>query len=61
MSEDQKHIEDHQNSGGSEDDLDLPFLDLSTIVVATDNFSMKNKIGEGGFGPVYKVIHLSVK
>lgn len=23
---------------------------------ATDNFSPSNKIGEGGFGPVYKVI-----
>ncbi|XP_061337975.1 G-type lectin S-receptor-like serine/threonine-protein kinase At4g27290 isoform X2 [Gastrolobium bilobum] len=46
--------EGDQNRGGSEDDLDLPFLDLSTIVTATDNFSIKNKIGEGGFGPVYK-------
>ncbi|KEH30777.1 Serine/Threonine kinase family protein [Medicago truncatula] len=35
------------------DDLDLPLLDLSTIITATDNFSEKNKIGEGGFGPVY--------
>ncbi|RDY05071.1 G-type lectin S-receptor-like serine/threonine-protein kinase, partial [Mucuna pruriens] len=46
-------IED-QNRGGTEDDLDLPLLDLSTIVTATDNFSIENKIGEGGFGPVYK-------
>ncbi|KAK7342662.1 hypothetical protein VNO80_25618 [Phaseolus coccineus] len=43
-----------QNREGSEDDLDLPSLDLSTIVTATNNFSIKNKIGEGGFGPVYK-------
>nr|WIL59861.1 nodulation protein [Melilotus officinalis] len=35
------------------DDLDLPLLNLSTIITATDNFSEKNKIGEGGFGPVY--------
>ncbi|CAN4083863.1 unnamed protein product [Withania somnifera] len=28
--------------------------DLSTIRVATDNFSSTNKLGEGGFGPVYK-------
>ncbi|XP_061358758.1 G-type lectin S-receptor-like serine/threonine-protein kinase At4g27290 [Gastrolobium bilobum] len=37
-----------------EDDLDLPLLDLSAIASATNNFSMNNKIGEGGFGPVYK-------
>ena len=29
---------------------------MSTIVKATDNFSISNKLGEGGFGPVYKVI-----
>ncbi|KAG5119356.1 hypothetical protein JHK82_033776 [Glycine max] len=43
-----------QNRGGSEENIDLPLLDLSTIVIATDNFSINNKIGEGGFGPVYK-------
>ncbi|XP_027355249.1 G-type lectin S-receptor-like serine/threonine-protein kinase At4g27290 [Abrus precatorius] len=43
-----------QNRGGNEDDLDLPLLDHSTVVTATDNFSIKNKIGEGGFGPVYQ-------
>ncbi|KAJ6847093.1 receptor-like serine/threonine-protein kinase SD1-8 [Iris pallida] len=34
-------------------DLDLPLFDLTTIVAATDNFSAKNKLGEGGFGPVF--------
>ncbi|KAL1805509.1 hypothetical protein ACET3Z_028577 [Daucus carota] len=28
---------------------------LSTMVAATDNFSFSNKLGEGGFGTVYKV------
>ena len=37
---------------------DLLFLDLSTIVVATDNFSPFKKLGQGGFGPVYKVVSL---
>jgi hypothetical protein len=27
-----------------------------TIKVATNNFSEENKLGEGGFGAVYKVI-----
>ena len=38
-------------------DLELPFFDLSTIKKATDNFSSNNKLGEGGFGPVYKVTY----
>ncbi|KAK9133691.1 hypothetical protein Scep_013219 [Stephania cephalantha] len=36
------------------EDLDLPLFDWSTIVTVTSNFSYLNKIGEGGFGPVYK-------
>ncbi|KAJ0962893.1 hypothetical protein J5N97_028015 [Dioscorea zingiberensis] len=35
-------------------DLELPLLDFGTIVSATENFSADNKLGEGGFGPVYK-------
>lgn len=30
-------------------------FDLLTLQVATDNFHDKNKLGEGGFGTVYKV------
>ncbi|PNX94604.1 G-type lectin S-receptor-like serine/threonine-protein kinase [Trifolium pratense] len=47
---------DLEGDNGSEDqdDLDLPLLAYSTLVTATNNFSIKNKIGEGGFGPVYK-------
>lgn len=33
----------------------LPFFSLASITAATDNFSGENKLGEGGFGPVYKV------
>ncbi|KAG5234837.1 G-type lectin S-receptor serine/threonine-protein kinase [Salix suchowensis] len=33
---------------------DLPLFDLSAIAAATDNFSDANKLGEGGFGSVYK-------
>ncbi|XP_028800711.1 G-type lectin S-receptor-like serine/threonine-protein kinase At4g27290 [Neltuma alba] len=48
-----KSVDQDQNNGKHSEDLDLPFLDLSTIVIATGNFSINNKIGEGGFGPVY--------
>ncbi|PQQ01759.1 uncharacterized protein Pyn_15605 [Prunus yedoensis var. nudiflora] len=33
---------------------DLTIFDLNSIVAATNNFSTANKLGEGGFGPVYK-------
>ena len=39
-----------------EEDLELPLFDTYTIATATNNFSFTNKIGEGGFGPVYKVL-----
>jgi hypothetical protein len=38
------------------EDSDLPIFDFSIIVKATDSFAIRNKLGEGGFGPVYKVI-----
>ncbi|KAK9907865.1 hypothetical protein M0R45_000052 [Rubus argutus] len=33
---------------------ELQFFDLNTLVAATDNFSDVNKLGQGGFGCVYK-------
>ncbi|KAI3675486.1 hypothetical protein L1987_85076 [Smallanthus sonchifolius] len=39
-----------------DEDLDqLPLFGLSTILKATNNFSMNMKLGEGGFGPVFKI------
>ncbi|EYU33573.1 hypothetical protein MIMGU_mgv1a024422mg, partial [Erythranthe guttata] len=35
-------------------DLEIPQYDLPTLIEVTDNFSIGNKLGEGGFGPVYK-------
>ncbi|KAL1363267.1 hypothetical protein AAHE18_03G137700 [Arachis hypogaea] len=35
-------------------DVDLPIFDFSVLAKATDNFSSNKKLGEGGFGPVYK-------
>jgi hypothetical protein len=35
--------------------MELPAFDFTTIEYATDCFSFNNKLGEGGFGSVYKV------
>jgi len=32
----------------------LKFFEMNTIQTATDNFSLSNKLGQGGFGSVYK-------
>ncbi|XP_017978702.1 PREDICTED: G-type lectin S-receptor-like serine/threonine-protein kinase At4g27290 isoform X1 [Theobroma cacao] len=37
-----------------EEDLDLPLFDWLTVASATNDFAFTNKIGEGGFGPVYR-------
>ncbi|RYR40454.1 hypothetical protein Ahy_A09g046211 [Arachis hypogaea] len=48
------------------ENIDLPTFDFSILAKATENFSSCNKLGEGGFGPVYKGTlsdgqHLAVK
>nr|GMC50238.1 G-type lectin S-receptor-like serine/threonine-protein kinase [Ipomoea batatas] len=50
---------DQENDLFTEDDkkaIDIPFFSLEIILAATDSFSDANKLGQGGFGPVYKVI-----
>ena len=44
-----------QNIDGQNEDLELPFYSLATIAIATNKFSSNTKLGEGGFGLVYKV------
>ncbi|CAI9299351.1 unnamed protein product [Lactuca saligna] len=34
--------------------IDVPYFELESIIAATDDFSEKNMLGQGGFGPVYK-------
>ncbi|XP_017604798.1 G-type lectin S-receptor-like serine/threonine-protein kinase At4g27290 [Gossypium arboreum] len=35
-------------------DSPFPLFSFDSVSLATDNFSSENKLGEGGFGPVYK-------
>ncbi|CAL8159735.1 unnamed protein product [Prunus armeniaca] len=39
---------------GQKEDLELPLFDLAAVVCATKNFSNNNKLGERGFGSVFK-------
>ncbi|KAM0958719.1 hypothetical protein FF1_023959 [Malus domestica] len=41
---------------GGKNDPELPLFSLRSLAAATNNFSEANKLGEGGFGPVYKGI-----
>ncbi|GKV49049.1 hypothetical protein SLEP1_g55821 [Rubroshorea leprosula] len=49
----EKKENDIKNEGPDED-MELPVFQLATISHATDNFSLSNKLGQGGFGPVFK-------
>ena len=43
---------------GKSKDSWFPLFSLASVSAATDNFSVENKLREGGFGPVYKVQHI---
>ncbi|KAI3817660.1 hypothetical protein L1987_11456 [Smallanthus sonchifolius] len=45
--------EDYTNESQKEP-AELPSFSLSKIANSTNNFSINNKLGQGGFGPVYK-------
>nr|XP_043626517.1 G-type lectin S-receptor-like serine/threonine-protein kinase At4g03230 [Erigeron canadensis] len=34
--------------------IDVPYFELETLIAATSDFSEENRLGQGGFGPVFK-------
>ena len=40
---------------------DLPLFNLQKLASATNNFHLSNKLGQGGFGPVYRVMVVLVE
>lgn len=60
MLNNERHVQDLINLSEfkeeAEKGIDVPFFYLESILVAMNNFSNESKLGEGGYGPVYKVI-----
>uniref|UniRef100_A0A2N9ICZ8 Receptor-like serine/threonine-protein kinase n=1 Tax=Fagus sylvatica TaxID=28930 RepID=A0A2N9ICZ8_FAGSY len=57
-----KHIKKFPRDNLLEDNLnqvkvqELPLFNFEKLATATDNFHLSNKLGQGGFGPVYRVM-----
>ena len=51
-------LKNQSKDGKASDELQI--FSFESISVATSNFSTQNKLGEGGFGPVYKVSSLTL-
>jgi hypothetical protein len=54
-----------EDESGQNKDLNVTLFDMATIAFSTNNFATWNKLGEGGFGAVYKVrqinLHYTIK
>ncbi|KAL5077765.1 hypothetical protein RYX36_016749 [Vicia faba] len=50
----EKATRSEENDEDTHEGFELPIFDKATLLKATHNFSFNNKLGEGGFGPVYK-------
>ncbi|KAI5332655.1 hypothetical protein L3X38_022784 [Prunus dulcis] len=49
-----QHQKDGKPRPSQKEDMELPLFDLAAVVRATNSFSNDSKLGEGGFGSVFK-------
>ena len=54
-SENSELLEENKRRDIRKKEVKMPLFSFTSVSAATDNFSDANKLGEGGFGPVYKV------
>ncbi|XP_062170588.1 G-type lectin S-receptor-like serine/threonine-protein kinase B120 [Alnus glutinosa] len=48
-----------EHEDGRKREVPMPLFNFASVSAATNNFSATNKLGEGGFGPVYKgILHM---
>ncbi|XP_030930723.1 receptor-like serine/threonine-protein kinase SD1-8 [Quercus lobata] len=57
-SENSEQMEENKRGDIRKKEVKMPLFSFASVSAATDNFSDANKLGEGGFGPVYKGILL---
>lgn len=48
-------VDELSTDGKQDTGPQLPLFSFTFVELATEYFANKNKLGEGGFGPVYKV------
>jgi hypothetical protein len=48
----------NNNLNKREKDAKLKLFSYESVLVATNNFLAMKKLGEGGYGPVYKVCYI---
>lgn len=53
-------VDEEYSMESQEDDTELSSFSLTKISKSTNDFANDNKLGEGGFGPVYKVSTLTL-
>jgi hypothetical protein len=46
------------NLNTREKNAELPLFSYASVSASTNNFLAVNKLGEGGYGPVYKVRYI---
>uniref|UniRef100_A0A2N9H5Z0 non-specific serine/threonine protein kinase n=1 Tax=Fagus sylvatica TaxID=28930 RepID=A0A2N9H5Z0_FAGSY len=61
VSENSEISEANKRGDSRKHEVKMPLFSFKSVSAATDNFSDANKLGEGGFGPVYKGDVVAVK